>query len=60
MKDDAVRWQEAARFAAAASSPVELRLLGDGDHRLTRWKTRLADESATRARQVVLGEDHGS
>lgn len=44
--DDAVPWIESARFAELAGAPVEVRLLNRGDHRLTRWRKRLAEESA--------------
>jgi alpha-beta hydrolase superfamily lysophospholipase len=53
MRDDAVPWKESAAFAERAGAFVELRLLSRGDHRLTRWKERLARESAARVLEVV-------
>jgi alpha-beta hydrolase superfamily lysophospholipase len=46
MRDDSVPYAHSVELAdRAASAEVELRLLRDGDHRLTAHKERIADEA---------------
>jgi len=49
MRDEAVDWRQSVRFAQRCPAFVEVRLFNDGDHRLTRWKQRLAVESIAQA-----------
>jgi putative redox protein len=43
MRDDIVGWNDSVEFATASGAPVDLFLVGDGDHRLTDHKELVFD-----------------
>jgi len=43
MRDTAIDWRASTRFARDSAAPVDLFLVGDGDHRLTEHKELLFD-----------------